>query len=86
MYIDITGIEELYSVGIGDPLVIGANVNLNRCISVFEEAATNYSGHKHLREIAKHWGEVANVGVRNVSYMTDFLFFFVLKRYMFGHF
>ena len=47
--------------------MIGANVNITRCIEIFEYMADNFSGYQYLREVKNHWMEVASVSVRNVS-------------------
>ncbi|RXG50793.1 Xanthine dehydrogenase 1 [Armadillidium vulgare] len=70
-FVNTTGVTVLYDVTLQPSLVIGANVSLARCIEIFQEAAKNNKGYRHLTEIAKHWGVVANVGVRNVSFRCD---------------
>lgn len=67
VYISTSNVPELYTVeeNTGE-ITLGANVSLKRAIEVFEEAAGN-PGFQHLKELAKHWGVVANVAVRNVS-------------------
>ncbi|KAB7507046.1 Indole-3-acetaldehyde oxidase [Armadillidium nasatum] len=66
-FVNTTGVTVLYDVTLQPSLVIGANVSLARCIELFQEAAKNNKGYRHLTEIAKHWGVVANVGVRNMG-------------------
>ena len=53
----------------GKTLILGANVSLTRAIETFEAMSKMNSGFKHLEGLAKHWRKVANVGVRNVSYI-----------------
>lgn len=67
VYISTSNVPELYTVeeNTGE-ITLGANVSLKRAIEVFEEAAGN-PGFQHLKELAKHWGVVANVAVRNVG-------------------
>ena len=78
MYVDTTGVEDLYTVTVENPVILGANVSLSRCIQVFEEAAREFAGHRHLQQIANHWKYVANVGVRNVSCNFEFHDFYYL--------
>lgn len=64
--IDVTRIEGLQSYEITNHLVIGANVTLTNCITIFEEA-TNTSHLEYLSKVSEHILLVANVPIRNVS-------------------
>ncbi|XP_068235894.1 uncharacterized protein [Palaemon carinicauda] len=66
-YICTHGILELYYVGLGEPLILSANVSLARAIEVFQEAAESMESYRHMEEVAKHWKLVANVSVRNTA-------------------
>ncbi|XP_064098256.1 uncharacterized protein LOC135209209 [Macrobrachium nipponense] len=66
-YISTHGILELYYVGLGEPLILSANVSLARAIEVFLQSAEASENYRHLKEVAKHWQMVANTSVRNVA-------------------
>ncbi|KAB7507056.1 hypothetical protein Anas_02025, partial [Armadillidium nasatum] len=65
-YIVTTGVKSLYEITYKPHFVVGANVSLTQCIEAFNHAAQNYKGFKHMAEVAKHWENVANTGVRNL--------------------
>lgn len=68
MYIDTSGVTELYTVSEREAsLTLGAGINLTRAIQVFKRLAQTISGYHHLDNLAEHWSVVANVAVRNVS-------------------
>ena len=67
IYLNSSGVKELYQVTTGQSLVLGANVSLTRAIAAFKSMAKSNSGFSHLEELAKHWSGIANIGVRNVS-------------------
>ncbi|RXG55648.1 Indole-3-acetaldehyde oxidase [Armadillidium vulgare] len=67
VYVDISSVAELFSVAIGKPLTIGANVSIERCIDLFREVALNYEGYEYLNEIADHWAHIANLAIRKVG-------------------
>lgn len=48
-------------------LVLGANVSLQDCISIFTDAAKNKSEFAYLAEFAKHFDLIAHIPVRTVS-------------------
>lgn len=66
-YISTHGIPDLYEVSFGEPLSLGANVSLTRCMEAFKDMASTDPGYAHLGEVAKHWQYVANVSVRNAG-------------------
>lgn len=66
-YISTSGVRELYAVRMQSPLTLGANVNMTRCIEVFDHMANNYNGYQYLKDIKEHWMAVANVSVRNIG-------------------
>lgn len=80
-YICTNVVKELYSIQVGSPLVMGANVSLNRAIEVFEQMANSYQGYEYLHALVKHWKLVANVSVRNVSIKHfDFLKYYMWRQ------
>nr|XP_053649189.1 uncharacterized protein LOC128700182 isoform X1 [Cherax quadricarinatus]XP_053649190.1 uncharacterized protein LOC128700182 isoform X1 [Cherax quadricarinatus]XP_053649191.1 uncharacterized protein LOC128700182 isoform X1 [Cherax quadricarinatus]XP_053649192.1 uncharacterized protein LOC128700182 isoform X1 [Cherax quadricarinatus] len=66
-YINSNSVKELYSITIGSPLTMGANVSLSRVIEVFKHMAISYPGYQYLKTFQSHWELVANVSVRNIG-------------------
>ncbi|XP_076038721.1 uncharacterized protein LOC143023927 isoform X2 [Oratosquilla oratoria] len=68
LFISTSCVRQLCSVSLQPrSLVLGSNVTLARAIRVFSDASSKYKEFGHLCALAKNWGVVANVGIRNVG-------------------
>ncbi|XP_026741608.1 indole-3-acetaldehyde oxidase-like [Trichoplusia ni] len=65
--IDISGVTSLKTYTFDQNLVLGANVSLQDCISIFTDAAKNKSEFAYLAEFAKHFDLVAHIPVRTIG-------------------
>lgn len=66
VFIDITEIPDLIKYSVKeDTLVLGANISLNKTISIFYKMANDPS-FSYLKKMADHIDLVAHVAVRNV--------------------
>ncbi|PZC82136.1 hypothetical protein B5X24_HaOG210944 [Helicoverpa armigera] len=65
--IDISEVASLKTYTFDQNLVLGANVSIQDCITIFKEAAANRSGFAYLAEFVKHLNLVAHIPVRKIG-------------------
>ena len=70
-YIDLNGIAELRSHAVTqESVVLGGGITLTQAIDLLR-GASKLGGYEYTEDLAKHWGRVANVAVRNVRLRRD---------------
>ncbi|KAL4711114.1 hypothetical protein ACJJTC_009485 [Scirpophaga incertulas] len=65
--IDISDVKSLKQFQYDQNLVLGANISIQDCITIFKEAATNSKEFFYLGELAKHLDLVAHIPVRKIG-------------------
>jgi xanthine dehydrogenase/oxidase len=71
VYVDITSIDDLTRFKIeNDFLVMGANMSLTDAMELFEKLPKRYEKFEYLKNLSKHIDLIANVPVRNVSFLN----------------
>lgn len=76
IYIDVNAVSELHDHKIDSSgrLVLGANMTLSNAMQLFKKLAVEKPNQfAHLKPMADHIDLVANVPVRNVSLLLNFL-------------
>lgn len=70
VYIDISKVDELTTYSVNDKtLILGANLNLTATMKCFKKTAIENPNFSYLSKLADHLDLVANVPVRNVSFL-----------------
>jgi hypothetical protein len=80
--IDISSVKTLKSYIFDQNLVLGANISLEDCITIFKEAATTKNEFAYLKQFANHLELVANPPVRKVTvnnYIINYFAFSCLR-------
>ncbi|CAG9788121.1 unnamed protein product [Diatraea saccharalis] len=65
--IDISSVKSLKTYKFDQNLILGANISLQDCITIFKDAAATRSEFAYLAEFAKHLDLIAHIPVRNIG-------------------
>lgn len=68
LLIDISSVKSLKTYSYDQNLVLGANISLEDCISIFKDASATKNEFAYLAGLAKHLDLVAHIPVRKVRF------------------
>lgn len=71
--IDISAVKSLKEYKIDQNLILGANVSLEDCITIFKKISTVNNDFAYLAEFVKHFELIAHIPVRKVKNISVYI-------------